>query len=144
MTDVQHELRSSCRGAGSPMAQCENRQPAGLGTVRARGKSVRPPGRPTEARGMARGQKKHERFRQPTTPPRLSGSPRLGLGPGSFRSWAGPVKPASAPPAVPGLCVHGTELSERGVRSGSHNPCPGEVPRPRRDCNPSAGWAATP
>lgn len=96
------------------MAQCENRQPAGLGTVRARGESVHPPGRPTEARGMARGQKKHERLRQPTTPPRLSGSPRLGLDPGSFRSWAGPGKPASTPPAVPGLCVHGTVALREG------------------------------
>lgn len=77
------------------------------GQLGPRGKSVHPPGCPTEARGMASGQKKHERLRQPTTPSRLSGSHTLGLDPGSICSGQAPCSLPAAPPVVLGLCVHG-------------------------------------
>lgn len=75
MTDVQPQVAF----LAWPSWLSHGRQPAGSGTLGARGKSVHPPGCPTEAQGMASSQKKHERLRQPPAPSRLSGSHTLSL-----------------------------------------------------------------
>jgi len=100
-------LRSWGRGAGSPTTECTN-SPRARGQSGLRGQCVRPPGRPTEARGMASGQKKHE----------AQGMPHSRPGSWVIPSWAGPGQPVSRPSRGPGAprARHGDVGEVRALR----------------------------
>lgn len=89
-------------------------------------------------RRNTRGSGSPPRPRAPRVPQTRPGSwvlPLLG------RHRAAPGRPSRV---VLGLRVHGTELWGGALRDRCFSsPGSGEVPRPRRDRNPGAGWAAT-